>query len=92
MLQYSLPRHKGGKHANNPILFEDQNAPQQRLARKAKEKYNVMDADYITHASPFAPIDTTSRSAQLGIRDHRHAFQSKRNPNENKGRGRRKKK
>ena len=83
-LQYSLPKPQGGKHARNPILVEDQPMPHQEMAKKSKIKYDVFDPDYVANASPFAPIDTTSRSAVLGIRKHGQNFRCKRNPNENR--------
>ena len=79
---------KGGKHASNPILVEDQREAQQRASKASRIKYNAMDPDYITHNSPFAPIDTQSRAAQLGIRGN---FRKRQNPNEmRKKHGRRK--
>lgn len=45
--KFSLPTPKGGKHANNPILFEDQRIPQQRPTRQARMKNNPLDPDYI---------------------------------------------
>jgi len=61
----SLPAPKGGKHACNPILFEDQPIPQQRLAKKAMIKTNALDDDYIAGYSPFVLRDVDSRSAML---------------------------
>ncbi|XP_020844734.1 RNA-binding protein NOB1 isoform X2 [Phascolarctos cinereus] len=68
-LRYSLPAPKGGKHANNPHLTEDQRFPQQRLSRKARQKTNVFDPDYIAGVSPFVENDIYSRAATLKIRD-----------------------
>ncbi|XP_009892375.1 PREDICTED: RNA-binding protein NOB1 [Charadrius vociferus] len=68
-LRYPLPAPKGGKHANNPHLVEDQPFPQQRLSRKARQKTNVFDPDYIAGVSPFAENDVYSRAANLQIRD-----------------------
>ncbi|XP_074056421.1 RNA-binding protein NOB1 isoform X2 [Macrotis lagotis] len=68
-LRYSLPAPKGGKHANNPHLTEDQRFPQQRLSRKARQKTNVFDPDYIAGVSPFVENDIYSRAATLQIRD-----------------------
>ncbi|KFP19194.1 RNA-binding protein NOB1, partial [Egretta garzetta] len=68
-LRYPLPAPKGGKHANNPHLVEDQPFPQQRLSRKARQKTNVFDPDYIAGVSPFAENDIYSRAANLQIRD-----------------------
>ncbi|XP_057255879.1 RNA-binding protein NOB1 isoform X2 [Pezoporus wallicus] len=68
-LRYPLPAPRGGKHANNPHLVADQPFPQQRLSRKARQKTNVFDPDYIAGASPFAENDVYSRAANLQIRD-----------------------
>lgn len=61
----TIPAPKGGKHACNPILFEDQPLPQQRLSKKAMMKTNALDDDYIAGYSPFVLRDTDSRSAML---------------------------
>ncbi|XP_074646707.1 RNA-binding protein NOB1-like [Tubulanus polymorphus] len=89
-LKYSLPMPKGGKHANNPILCEDQIIAQQRTTKFSKNnKLDVFSPDYVANSSPFSLNDVTSRAAQLGIRDHKG--QKSRNPNESrKRRGRRK--
>ncbi|NXM64358.1 NOB1 protein, partial [Illadopsis cleaveri] len=68
-LRYPLPAPQGGKHANNPHLVEDQRFPQQRLSRKARQKTNVFDPDYLAGASPFAENDVHSRAAHLHLRD-----------------------
>ncbi|XP_040427621.1 RNA-binding protein NOB1 isoform X2 [Cygnus olor] len=68
-LRYPLPAPQGGKHANNPHLVEDQPFPQQRLSRKARQKTNVFDPDYVAGVSPFAENDIYSRAANLHIRD-----------------------
>ncbi|KAJ7312202.1 hypothetical protein JRQ81_006575 [Phrynocephalus forsythii] len=68
-LRYSLPAPQGGKHASNPHLAEDQRFPQQRLSRKARQKTNVFDPDYVAGVSPFAENDIYSRAAHLQIRD-----------------------
>ncbi|XP_038609815.1 RNA-binding protein NOB1 [Tachyglossus aculeatus] len=68
-LRYSLPAPRGGKHANNPHLAEDQRFPQQRLSRKARQKTNVFDPAYLAGVSPFAENDVYSRAATLQIRD-----------------------
>ncbi|XP_066183479.1 RNA-binding protein NOB1 isoform X1 [Sylvia atricapilla] len=68
-LRYPLPAPQGGKHANNPHLVEDQRFPQQRLSRKARQKTNVFDPDYLAGASPFAENDVHSRAAHLQLRD-----------------------
>uniref|UniRef100_A0A8D2ZNI6 RNA-binding protein NOB1 n=1 Tax=Scophthalmus maximus TaxID=52904 RepID=A0A8D2ZNI6_SCOMX len=68
-LRHSLPRPQGGKHANNPQLVEDQLFPQQRLSRKARQKNDVFNPDYVAKASPFCENDIYSRAANLQIRD-----------------------
>jgi RNA-binding protein NOB1 len=79
---------QGGKHANNPVLFEDQPMPQQRMPRKAQQKVNVLDPDFLEGSSPFAINDVTSRAAQIGLSGkhdfRRQAYWNKRNPNEPK--------
>uniref|UniRef100_A0A8C6KN81 RNA-binding protein NOB1 n=1 Tax=Nothobranchius furzeri TaxID=105023 RepID=A0A8C6KN81_NOTFU len=68
-LRHSLPLPHGGKHANNPHLVEDQRFPQQRLSRKARQKTDVLDPDYVAGSSPFCQNDVYSRAANLHIRD-----------------------
>ena len=90
VFQYSLPTPKGGKHANNPILCEDQREAQQRVSKAARLKYDVMDPDYVAHNSPFAPNDVYSRSGHMGIKAKQRNRRTG-NPNENKRvKGRRK--
>lgn len=73
-LKYSLPAPKGGKHANDPQLFEDQRIPQNRMA---KHETDPLSSD------PFDIIDVTSRSAALGIRSWQ--TRNRGNPNIPKG-------
>ncbi|XP_040015434.1 RNA-binding protein NOB1 [Xiphias gladius] len=68
-LRYSLPLPQGGKHVTNPQLVEDQRFPQQRLSRKARQKTDVFNPDYVAGASPFCENDIYSRAANLQIRD-----------------------
>ncbi|CAN9506552.1 unnamed protein product [Ophioblennius macclurei] len=69
-LRHSLPLPRGGKHAANPHLVEDQRFPQQRLSRKARQKTDVFHPDYAAGgASPFCLNDVHSRAANLHIRD-----------------------
>jgi len=65
--KFSLPAPKGGKHAWNPRLSEDQPEPQQRLSRKAMARTNPMGEDYLVGGSPFVTHDVTSKSAMLGL-------------------------
>ncbi|XP_067144807.1 RNA-binding protein NOB1 [Centruroides vittatus] len=69
--RYSLPMPKGGKHADNPLLFEDQPIPQNRPSHLARKKVDVFDPDYIANSSPFAINDVYSRAANLGIRNQK---------------------
>ncbi|KAL7406076.1 hypothetical protein ABVT39_012874 [Epinephelus coioides] len=68
-LRHSLPLPHGGKHSSNPQLVEDQRFPQQRLSRKARQKTDVFNPDYVAGASPFCQNDVYSRAANLQIRD-----------------------
>jgi len=61
----TLPTPKGGKHANNPIVCEDQPRPQQRPKQSKAAK--MCSEDFDTY-SPFPIHDVTSRAAKLGIR------------------------
>ncbi|XP_049339243.1 RNA-binding protein NOB1 [Astyanax mexicanus] len=67
--RFSLPLPQGGKHGSNPLLVEDQRFPQQRLSKKAREKTDVFDPEYIAGGSPFSEHDIYSRAANLHIRD-----------------------
>ncbi|XP_066540346.1 RNA-binding protein NOB1 [Hoplias malabaricus] len=67
--RYSLPLPKGGKHATNPQLVEDQPFPQQRASKKARQKTDVFHPDYLAGSSPFSEHDIYSRSANLHLRD-----------------------
>ena len=78
-----MPTPQGGKHANNPILCEDQPRPDQRPSRLARMKNDPLKDDYIAGYSPFLIRDVNSRSAMLGIRtgdEFKHWM--KKNPNE----------
>jgi len=65
--KFSLPAPKGGKHAWNPRLTEDQREPQQRLSKKSLRKNNPMGEDFLAGSSPFVTRDVTSKSAMLGL-------------------------
>ncbi|XP_059204764.1 RNA-binding protein NOB1 [Centropristis striata] len=81
-LRHSLPLPQGGKHGNNPQLVEDQRFPQQRLSRKARQKTDVFDPDYVAGVSPFSQNDIYSRAANLHIRDGQSGAGRRRaNPN-----------
>lgn len=72
---------KGGKHAVNPVLVEDQPIPHNRPAKIALQKYDVLSPDYEALSSPFTVNDIYSRAASLGIRSNKSRNQKK-NPNE----------
>ncbi|XP_030582363.1 RNA-binding protein NOB1 isoform X1 [Archocentrus centrarchus] len=81
-LRHSLPLPHGGKHSSNPHLVEDQRFPQQRLSRKARQKTDVFNPDYVAGASPFCENDIYSRAANLQIRDSQcGAGRRRANPN-----------
>ncbi|KAL1123923.1 hypothetical protein AAG570_001693 [Ranatra chinensis] len=80
--RYSLPMPKGGKHALNPILCEDQRMPQQRLTKLAKAVNDPLDPDYIAGYSPFLMRDVNSKSVMLGLhRKGEFKYWMKKNPN-----------
>ncbi|XP_076659351.1 RNA-binding protein NOB1 [Halictus rubicundus] len=84
--RFSLPMPKGGKHANNPILCEDQPVPHQRQTRQARTKNDPLQEDYIAGYSPFVMRDVHSKSAMLGIRSSGSVkYWMKKNPNECRG-------
>ncbi|XP_063229455.1 RNA-binding protein NOB1 [Bacillus rossius redtenbacheri] len=90
--KFSLPMPKGGKHANNPILVEDQRLPQQHASRLARQKNDPLAPDYIAGFSPFIMRDVSSRSAMLGIRPSETKHWMRKNPNEARRRSSKKKK
>jgi RNA-binding protein NOB1 len=86
--KFSLPAPKGGKHAVNPRLVEDQREAQQRLSKKALKKNNPMGDDFVAGNSPFTAKDVTSKSAMLGLQGSGKgnaevpgAYWNRRNPN-----------
>ncbi|XP_018572482.1 RNA-binding protein NOB1 [Anoplophora glabripennis] len=81
--KFSLPKIKGGKHPNNPILVEDQPIPDNKPSRLARTKNNPLDDDYIAGYSPFVMRDINSKSAQLCIRPgQEYKNWLRKNPNE----------
>ncbi|KAG6798161.1 RNA-binding protein NOB1 [Apis mellifera caucasica] len=81
--RFSLPMPKGGKHANNPILCEDQPIPDQKPTRLARTKNNPLQDDNIAEYSPFIMRDIYSKSAMLGIRAKNPVkYWMQKNPNE----------
>ncbi|GFT30202.1 RNA-binding protein NOB1 [Nephila pilipes] len=79
-LRYCMPLPKGGKHSMNPIVCEDQPIPQNRPGKKALQKINALDEDYVAQSSPFTYNDLTSRAFKKGIRPNK-THQIKGNPN-----------
>ncbi|XP_017793866.1 PREDICTED: RNA-binding protein NOB1 [Habropoda laboriosa] len=85
--RFSLPMPKGGKHACNPILCEDQPIPDQRPSRLARIKNDPLQDDYIAGYSPFIMRDVYSKSAMLGIRPGGSVkYWMRKNPNESRKR------
>ncbi|XP_043259737.1 RNA-binding protein NOB1 [Colletes gigas] len=85
--RFSLPMPKGGKHANNPILCNDQPVPDQRTTKLARTKNDPLQDDYIAGYSPFIMRDVHSKSAILGIRPRDSVkYWMKKNPNESRRR------
>ncbi|XP_023028956.1 RNA-binding protein NOB1 [Leptinotarsa decemlineata] len=81
--KFSLPRIRGGKHPNNPILVEDQPMPHNMPSRLARMKNNPMEEDYVAGVSPFVMRDISSKSAQLCIRPGQEfKYWMRKNPNE----------
>ncbi|CAI2305445.1 unnamed protein product [Caenorhabditis sp. 36 PRJEB53466] len=80
-LVYTLATPKGGKHAVNERLFEDQPMPHMRMAKVHTDPL----AD-----GPFSIHDVTSKSAMLGVRTINNRAKQSRNRNEAKRGGRRK--
>nr|CAD7395970.1 unnamed protein product [Timema cristinae] len=90
--RFSLPTPKGGKHANNPILVEDQRIPQQRGTRLARQRNDPLAPDYIAGFSPFIMRDVNSRAAVLGIHGQETKHWMRSNPNQAKRKHSKKKK
>ena len=93
--KFSLPAPKGGKHAANPVLCEDQGAPQQRKTKLAQRKTDALNPDYIAGESPFVLRDITSKSSLIGVGKEQKTsyYWNRKNPNVSVGKtGNRKKK
>lgn len=81
--KFPLPKFKGGKHANNPIICEDQRVPQQRPSKVALKKTNPLDPDYTAGMSPFVMRDVNSRAAVLGVQPGAEVkYWMRKNPNQ----------
>ncbi|KAJ6220258.1 hypothetical protein RDWZM_006070 [Blomia tropicalis] len=93
--KYSLPMPRPGRHANNPILCEDQQVPQQRKSKLAvleKKQLTIKsilnDPDYLVRSNPFSVNDVYSRASRVTTHQRKVI-----NPNETrKPTGNRKKK
>lgn len=59
------PLPKGGKHAVNPLVFQDQIIPQQRVTKKSLQKTNALEDTYTAGISPFVVRDVDSRASKL---------------------------
>ncbi|XP_015793597.1 RNA-binding protein NOB1 [Tetranychus urticae] len=86
--RYSLPMPKGGKHSNDPILFEDQRLPQNRASKMTYEEKKALnlqtilsDPDYVCRSNPFAMKDVYSRASRF-TKQQNVAQHNRRNPNE----------
>jgi len=86
--KYALPNPKGGKYANNPVLTDMQPMPQQKLSKKAMMRDNPSSADFEAWGNPFSINDVESKSFRLGYGLSSGRF---RNPNANRGKGKRRK-
>jgi len=64
---HNIPQPKGGKHAVNALLTEDQRFPHQR-PKKCK-KLDLMNADVVDDSAPFTPRDVSSAAFAHGNRD-----------------------
>ncbi|XP_053208128.1 RNA-binding protein NOB1-like [Panonychus citri] len=85
--KYSLPMPKGGKHGNDPILFEDQRRPQNRPSKLTFEEKKALncnsilsDPGYVIRSTPFALNDVYSRASKFT--KQKMASHNRRNPNE----------
>lgn len=92
--RYSLPMPRGGKHANNPILCEDQRIPQQRKSKQAIEEKKLLnmqtiltDPDYALRSNPFAINDVYSRSSRLMPKQQSIYYQQKKPTGNKKKKG-----
>jgi len=63
---YALPKPRGGKHPNNPHLYENQPIPHERLPKKALQKTDALNVDYLADGNPFSMNDVVSKGSSLG--------------------------
>ncbi|CAG8478127.1 13675_t:CDS:2 [Acaulospora morrowiae] len=83
--KYSIPEPKGGRHANNIILREDQKEYQRALKQHRKKKeVDIFDPDYVPQLMIGSTFSMSSGPPVIGY--------GRRNPNESRrGKGKRKK-
>lgn len=86
-VQYSLPKPKGGRHANNPFILPDQKVMYCQPKKRAS-KVDVFSPDYTALSSPFAAHDVTSRGANMAFA--KGSLARPRNPNEVRRKGKKK--
>lgn len=86
---HSIPRPKGGKHADDPVLAEDQRIPQHKASKMAlteKKIFNVKSIlcspEYSSLLSPFAINDVYTQSSKFRLTQKAVSLNSRRNPNE----------
>jgi len=89
--RFVLPAPKGGKHAVNPQLTEDQHITRMKASRLAGNKTDPLDPNYIAGTNPFAVRDVYSKSSMLGVKPRAQdsavvskseCYWMKRNPNQ----------
>jgi RNA-binding protein NOB1 len=76
--RFPLPKPKGGKHVEQPILVEDQRICMDKPTKSARQVNDVFRDDLVEGTSPFLQKDVYSRSAML----HQGTkYWNRRNPN-----------
>ena len=85
-VQYSVPKPKGGRHANNPFTVPDQKVTYCQ-PKKRESRLDVFSPDYTSLSSPFVAHDVTSRGANMAFA--KGGLAKPRNPNEVRRKGKR---
>ena len=85
-VQYSVPKPKGGRHANNPFTLPDQKVTYCQ-PKKRESRLDVFSPDYFSLSSPFVAHDVTSRGANMAFA--KGSLAKPRNPNEVRRKGKR---
>ena len=85
-VQYSIPKPKGGRHANNPFTVPDQKVTYCQ-PKKRESRLDVFSPDYTSLSSPFVAHDVTSRGANMAFA--KGGLAKPRNPNEVRRKGKR---